>query len=45
MSERVRAKLVEMLVQKKISLKEASIKMKVNYKPSKKDLQTILSRK
>ena len=40
--EIIRAKLLEMVVQKKIRLKEAIIKMKVSYKPSKKDLQTIL---
>lgn len=34
--ERVRAKLLEMVVQKKISLKEASIKMKVSYRQAKR---------
>jgi hypothetical protein len=33
--ERVRVKLLEMVVQKKISLKEVSIKMKVSYRQAK----------
>ena len=34
--ERVRAKLLEMVVQKKISLKEASIEMKISYRQAKR---------
>ena len=34
--ERVRAKLLEMVVQKKISLKEASIEMEISYRQAKR---------